>query len=583
VADLEKGESHAVMQIDMAEIQEEDGRNLLAVEKLKGTRKELQAVSRTYGNHPLALRLLSGFIKEFHNRDAAAAYELEPSASGGGISPPVARVLINFERHASPQLIRFLGYVGLFARPCTLAELQAAGLDANTLSDLRDTGRRLYLVDEEDERAPGYVDVHPLLREYFGQQLRQSSIEEWKDANNRMAGFFFKNSPFQPDSLSEMLPLFEAVAHGCRAGVPVRAFNQYYKRIERERAEYQIYTLGAHGLTLSTLSEFFEKPWTQFPENLPDTLRATLLNRIGRCLKALGRGREAIGPLTEALQYELKIPDNQENAGIAAEDLASLHLEHGNPREALRYAQQALSSYESAVIGAKGDFAKIKRVLVLRSGSMSTVAVSHWNMAEADRAKDAFDRMIALHDLAYMQLALPPRPVTSTAGYRYGQFLVESGSWTDALKQADAVINYAGSFADDRIKGHLLAAEAWLQGGQPEKARPYADQAQNAAVAFGDRPLLARTLLVRAECRSAGLQHELARMDLDSAATIARRGGLKLLEVETLLASTKAWMKAGEIARARNDLGRATTALAERGYTRATAIANTMRLELSAF
>lgn len=574
VADLD--DSGGSIQVDIAEVQEEDGGDLLAVTKLKGTPEQLRAASRTYGNHPLALRLLSGFLKEFRNREAEAAHQLEPIAVDAGIAVPVARVLLNFERLASPHMIHLLRYVALFARPCTLQELQAAGVDENTLTDLRDTARRLYLLDAEDERVPGHVDMHPLLREYFARQFRQTYLEEWKDANHRLAGFFLNSTPFQPDSLSEMLPLFEAVTHGCRAGVPVKTFNAYYARIERERAEYQIYTLGAHGLTLSALGEFFEKPWIQFGDNVPVALRAPLLNRAGRFLEALGRSREAIEPLSEALRLELALPGNRENAGIAAENLAGLYLEQGKPGEALRYAAQALSSYESAVIEAKEDFATVKRVLLLQCGSVSTMAACHWAMGEVDQAKNVFDRMLAFHELAYMNLSSPPRPVTSTAGYRYGQFLVETGRWTEALPQAAAIANYAGSFADDRIKADLLAAEALLQGGRQESAGSFADRAMSAAVAYGDRPLIARTLLVRAKCRNASRQHNLARTDLERAATISRRGGLKMLEVDTLLASAKASVEAGEIARARSELERAMAAIAQTGYTRALALASTI-------
>jgi len=573
VADLdyENGES---VQVELAEVQEEDGADLLAVSRLKGSAEQFRAASRAYDNHPLALRLLAGFLKEFRNRDIQAAGELDPVVKASEIAPPVARVLVNFERHVSPQLIDFLQRVGLFTRPCTLKELEVAGVDPTAVRDLRDMARRLYLLDEEDERFPDRMDVHPLLREYFGQQFRESSVEEWKDAHYRLAGFILSNTTFQPNTLSEMLPLFEAIVHGCRAGVPKKTFSAYYERIERGRAEYQIYQLGAHGLTLSVLAEFFQKPWTQLDANLPVEYRATLLNRAGRCLQALGRNPEAVEPLREALELELAQSDNHENAGIAAENLADSYLEQGNPREGLRYAEQAVDSYQSAVIGADGNQDKIRRVLLLQCGSASTMAVCHWAMGEMDHASTAFDRMLAIHQLANMSLASAPPPVTSTAGFRYGQHLIEIGQWKEAFMQAASVARYAGEFADDHIKGNLLAVEALIAGGQFERAEPFADRAVTTAAAHGDRALLAGALLARGKFRSASGQDDLSRIDLERAVAIAHRAGLKMLEVDTLLACAKDSVATGEVARARREVDRAQAVIGQTGYTRASSLAS---------
>ena len=43
--------------------------------------------------------------------------------------------------------------------------------------------RRARLLAGEDPHNPGYLDTHPLVREYFGEQLRSRRIEAWKECN----------------------------------------------------------------------------------------------------------------------------------------------------------------------------------------------------------------------------------------------------------------------------------------------------------------------------------------------------------------------------------------------------------------
>jgi hypothetical protein len=42
--------------------------------------------------------------------------------------------------------------------------------------------RRARLIAGEDPTNPGQLDTHPLVREYFGEQLRSQGADSWKDA-----------------------------------------------------------------------------------------------------------------------------------------------------------------------------------------------------------------------------------------------------------------------------------------------------------------------------------------------------------------------------------------------------------------
>src|SRR5262252_764018 len=46
--------------------------------------------------------------------------------------------------------------------------------------------RRARLLAGEDPHNPGQLDAHPLVREYFGEQLRSQRSEAWKECNKRL-------------------------------------------------------------------------------------------------------------------------------------------------------------------------------------------------------------------------------------------------------------------------------------------------------------------------------------------------------------------------------------------------------------
>jgi hypothetical protein len=96
--------------------------------------------------------------------------------------------------------VAILRMLGLFDRPADekaiAALLKSPAIPGFTesLTDLRPTEwqtilaklRRAKLLAGEDPHNPGYLDTHPLVREYFGEQLRSQQTEAWKECNRRV-------------------------------------------------------------------------------------------------------------------------------------------------------------------------------------------------------------------------------------------------------------------------------------------------------------------------------------------------------------------------------------------------------------
>jgi hypothetical protein len=166
-----------------------------------------------------------------------------------------------------------LRMLGLFDRPAdepTLGALLKSpailGL-TESLTDLSPTERRTIiarlrrarLLAGEDPQNRGQLDTHPLVREYFGEQLRNQQTDAWKECNRRLFHCYRTFAPQLPNSFREMEPLFSAVICGCNAGLFREALHEVYiPRIQRGSDSFAANVLGARGPLLTVLVHFFE-------------------------------------------------------------------------------------------------------------------------------------------------------------------------------------------------------------------------------------------------------------------------------------------------------------------------------------
>jgi hypothetical protein len=118
--------------------------------------------------------------------------------------------------------------------------------------------RRARLLAGEDPHNRGDLDTHPLVREYFGEQLRNEQAEAWKECNRRLYHYYRTLAPELPENFREMQPLFLAVICGCHAGLYREALQDIYiPRIQRGNARFAVNVLGAREAVLAALIHFF--------------------------------------------------------------------------------------------------------------------------------------------------------------------------------------------------------------------------------------------------------------------------------------------------------------------------------------
>ncbi len=347
------------------------------VHQLRSTPEERREISRAVRGHALTLRLLGGYIhralrdvRRWREVDFARADALhrtnprDPAARYGHAFKTMEayeRWLESGGAHGARQLA-VLRLLGLFDRPADEACLAAlrrppaiAGL-TEPLIHLDEAEWNVVLAELEEcalvalPKADGSrrgIDAHPLLREYFARRLRERQPEAHRAAHRRLYEHLRATTrEGQRPTLEALQPLYQAVAHGCQAGLVEEARAEVYiARILRWNEAYSTNKLGAVGADLGAVACFFEVPWSRVSPALTDAARAWLLNEAAFRLRALGRLGEALEPMRAGLEMRIEQED-WKNASISAGNLSELELTLGEVAGALRDAEQAVSYAE---------------------------------------------------------------------------------------------------------------------------------------------------------------------------------------------------------------------------------------------
>jgi tetratricopeptide (TPR) repeat protein len=522
----------------LEQISAEAGRALLRVGGVQGTDAELEQATRDFGNHALALNLLAAYVHAVpgHPISAAAGIPDLPDVSLDAGKHP-RRVMAAFAaRYGQGPEVELLRMLGLFDRPADAGEIAALresppipdltehiqalseGDWLRTLERLRETG----LIAPQSSHRPDALDAHPLVREHFGEKLERENPKAWREAHGRLYEYYKTQAPELPDTLEEMLPLFAAVAHGCRAGRYQEAFWEYYRRIQRDGAtNYCCEQLGAFGADLSTIAGFFETPWHRPVTDLRENWRSAVLNFASYRLRALGRLVEAVQPEQAGLEMDISQED-WKNASIAAGNLSELHLTLGDLAQALEYARQSVG-------------------LADRSGNTFARMVFRVRLADSLHQADQLEEAAVLFREAeeIQQERQPGFPLLySKQGFEYCNLLLGQGQATEVLRRASQTLKWVRPYVGkglgllDIALDHLSLGRAHLMLAQDAQAAAHLHRAVDGLRQAGTQHELPRGLLARAALFRAQGDFDHAQRDLDEALAIATRGGMRLHEAD---------------------------------------------------
>jgi tetratricopeptide (TPR) repeat protein len=554
VADIRRFKDAAPV-VDLERLSDEAGAELLRDNDVWGVEADLRSASRDFGGHPLALTLLASFLKETQNGDVRRRDHLR-----GLLSDPdnprhdqARRVMESYEKEwlaGQPVLLAILHIVGLFDRPPSGDCLEA--LRAKTIPGLTDALvdlsedqwrravarlREVRLLAPADPSDPDALDAHPLVREWFGERLKQTNEQAWKAAHSRLYNHLRDTTHEGPKAtLADLAPLYHAIAHGCRAGRHQEALLDVYQtRICRWATGgaalqyYAVNTLGAVGSSLAAISWFFDRPYDTPVAALAPPYRAFVLGEASFALRAQGRLQEALPSMRAALGME---------EGLAVPSIASVTASNVSEAELLlgEVAAAATTSRRAVALADQGR--EPSRMVASRSTLADALsAAGEWEDA-ADQFADAERRQREWR---------PAEPLLySLRGYRYCDLLLSRERASQARDRAIKTMEIAHrthrllDLALNRLtigRSDLALALASLSrgsspgapSGDPRVATAAGlDEAVEALRAAGRNQHVSGGLIARAAFRRAVGEWDGAKRDLDEAEEIAEPGPMRL-------------------------------------------------------
>jgi tetratricopeptide (TPR) repeat protein len=594
VDDIKEFEGTLVERLDLDHLTPAAGAALLDQAGVRGMPEELQQASVEFGGHALALTLLGSLLRDAHGGNIRARREIGPLTGELRQGGHARRVMASYAMWlgAGPE-VAILHLLGLFDRPVpgeALAALRAApvipGLTEALFTsppqrELPCVGsvyepeplsgtewqraviklRHARLLAEPDPSAPDTLDAHPLIREHFGEQLKARHLTAWQEAHRRLYAYYTAQARDLPDTLEEMAPLYAAVVHGCQAGRHQEVFDAvFWKRIRREGEAFSWRKLGAFGADLAAVSQFFDPPWSQPVTALTVGDQALLLNEAGFFLRALGRLREAAGPMQAGLQADIA-GKNWANAAIAAGNLSELSLTLGDIAQAQAYATQSVKLADRSQAASQRMSKRTTLADVLHQAGHQVEAEAAFREAEALQQK-----MQPVYPLLY-----------SLWGFRYSELLLSQGQVEEVRRRAgralEIVLNGSQSLLDITLN-HLILGRALLQAHLQDGSTALADASAHLQQAVDDlrqtrrQDYLPRSLLARAELHRIQGDFAQAQRDLGEALTIATRGEMGLHQADGHLAYARLHLAMEDPTSARESLATARALVDRMGYHR---------------
>jgi hypothetical protein len=596
---------------------------------------ELEKLVEDVKGHALTLNLLGSYLHDAHGgdirkRDLIRLSEADAEEQGGHafhVMDAYVESLANGGKTADDQAkgrraLALLRLLGLFDRPATAGTLGAlwegeaiAGL-TEPLIGISDAQRNLALQRLEDAklltviREPGSgalvaLDAHPLLREYFGQCLCEAQPEAWRAAHRRIYEHLCTTTKDKPDAtLEDLQPLYQAVEHGCHAGLQQEACDKVYRdRIVRRKEFYSTMKLGAFGSDLGGVACFFETPWSRVSPALNEVHQAWLLAIAASCLRALGRLTEALDPMRAGLEMRVK-HENWGNAARTAANLSQLELTLGEVAGAVRDAEQSVIYADRSGDALLRTSRRATHADALHQAGRRDEAEARFREAEQMQAerKSAYPLLSSLQGFQYCELLLSESERESEKAEGEPQKEAGLALCHGVAERAERTLDWAEnhfnfgllSIANNQLTlGRAALYAAILQSRSPEHepvqstspptsedsrrgftaAAAELDRAVSGLRRAGVQDYLSRGLLTRAWLRGltgARTGPESAQSDLDEAWEIAERGPMPLHLADIHLYRARLFFREAAYPweSPQNDLAEARRLIYKHGYLR---------------
>ena len=583
VDDLKDFAGSSSTEIDLDNLSPEAGAQYLKYLGVSSSEDELKQASKEFDGHALALTLLGGYLKVVCGGDVRQRDKIERLTDEKRQGAHARRVMESYERwlEGKPEL-DILRLIGLFDRPAELGAMNALkkepaieglttrlqGLNHADWQYTIDNLRALRLISTPVQNNSDTLDCHPLIREHFGEKLKASNSDAWKEAHSRLYEYYKTSAKKLPDTIEEMAPLYAAVMHGCQAERHQEALDEVYsKRIQRGQEFYDLKKLGAFGAELSVLSGFFDQVWCKPVDCLIEERKGFVLNNAGACLHALGRIAESTQPGWAALETAISLK-LWNKASTAALNLSQVYVALGDLQQALDYASQSIEFADRSSYWDKQMFSHAILAHVLHQTGRLAEADTFFCKAEEIQKRNQ-----------------PKTALYSSPGFHYCDLLLDQDNYHEVQNRAEKalkiVLRGSQSLIDIALnnlslgRAHLIRAQKVRAAMGMEKsariyseAETYLDHAVDGLRQAGIQSQIPPGLLARAELRRVTDKLDKAKQDLAEAFSITTRCGMRLFETDCHLEYARWYLANSEKDKAREHFAIAKKMVDEIGYHR---------------
>jgi transcriptional regulator with XRE-family HTH domain/tetratricopeptide (TPR) repeat protein len=349
----------------------EDAVTFFRAQGVHGTRVEIQAACIPYGNHPLALRLLTGLVVN----DPALAGDIRGASEYNPIPGMVQRehhVLTLAYNALRPPLQQLLSQLAAFRSTVHFETIQVIS-SIERARELK--GALLELVERGllfFERERVCYDLHPIVRQYAYDRLLQKEeiharlAEHFQSmrkghTSEELTGSLRKIRLLYNMSLPGSCPAVESVDdlvldieiyhHMIRAKQFVRAFDFYYQYL----AHPLYHRLGAYQTVIELLQSFFsegerEAAWSK----LDSDRRSWLLDALAHAYSATGDSPRAIELLEASIHLDQERGDKESlatafwNLAVQQQVLGKLFASEQSLEESLAICREMNDTYNEA-------------------------------------------------------------------------------------------------------------------------------------------------------------------------------------------------------------------------------------------
>jgi hypothetical protein len=569
IPDLRAYVGGTVHEEDLKRLSNKAGVELLRRLGVTGGQRDFETLVEEVKGHALTLNLLGAWLRDAHagdirKRDLVRLEEADDEQGGHAFRVMDAYVRwFESEGEKGHRALALLRLMGLFDRPadagCLKALWKAPAIPNLTeplvgisevhrnLAISRLQNAKLLTVNRDTGGALLALDAHPLVREYFAKALREQRSEAWRAAHRRLYEHLCATKDkFQP-TLEDLQPLYQAVSHGCQAGMQQEACDKVYVgRILRGIEFYNTAKLGAYGSDLGAVACFFEQPWSRVSPALTEATQCWLLNEAASCLRCLGRLTEALEPMRAAGEMAVNLGD-WEDAAQGAGNLSELELTLGEVPLAAADAEQSVTYSDRSGNAFQRISQRTTHADALHQAGHRDEAEARFREAEDMQAKwqPEYPLVFSLRGFQYCDLLLAAPERAAWRRMLNSSRIPQPSSLPEfcctVSERAAQTIKVAerNNWLLDIALDHLTLGRAALYAAildglaldQLDPCREFLKQAVDGLHRAGVQDYLARGLLSRAWLRfltGARTGPESAQGDLNEAFEIAERGPMPL-------------------------------------------------------